>query len=304
MDERIEQIRQQLYDARSERNKPGTDTKIITAWNAMTIRALAEASLAFDRPVYAEAAVQCATFIRTNLVRDGILYRTWDGTNPTIPGFLEDYAHLIDALIPLYEATFDLQWVEWAVELTEAMLSDFDAGDGLSFFDTSRHHDALVVRPKDMQDGATPSGNAVALHALIRLGHLTGTDAWVDRATAALGGMKQYLDQQPMAFGRFLAAGCSTLATVREVAIAAPEINPESHALAATVYKRFEPDALIAYADDASIARIPWVADRPIRNGQPTAYLCERFVCLPPVQTPADLTAQLEMGTGMIWASF
>ncbi|HQY31308.1 MAG TPA: hypothetical protein PK691_08480, partial [Thermomicrobiales bacterium] len=227
-----------------------------------------------------------------------------DGSNPRIAGFLEDHAHLVDGLIALYQATFDIAWLDWAIDLTQRMITDFSDDQAATFFDTSAAHDQLMVRIRDLQDGATPCGNSVAWGVLLKLGNLTGNQAWIDRATGSLAGMARYMEGQPLGFGRFLVAATESIGVVREVAIATDERNATVEAFAKAVYARFEPNALVALVEPDAIGRIPWLADRPVRNGQTTAYLCEQFVCLPPVTSPADLTAQLEMGTGMSWSSF
>ena len=116
--------------------------------------------------------------------------------------------------------------------------------------------------------------------------------------------MRDFMEDQPLGFGRYLTAACRTLDTVREVAIAAPEADPGIKAFVAAVYRRFEPGALLGLVSDEAVAVMPWLADRPIRKNQATAYLCEQFVCMPPVTEAADLTMQLEMGTGMSWRAF
>ena len=303
-DPEIERIRLVLLAARANRVAPATDTKIITAWNGMTIRALAEASLAFARPDYASAAVGCATFLRDRLWADGVLFRTWDGVAPKIPGFLEDYAHLIDGLMALYEATFDLIWLDWAIDLATRLLVEFSDDDGVTLYDTSARHDTFLFRPRDLQDGATPCGNSVARQVLIRMGHLTGNDAWIETGLTGIAVMNSPMESQPLGFGRFLSAATMTLAPIREIAIAVPAESKPATEFVGAVYQRFEPNALVALATGDAATRMPWLSDRPVRKDLPTAYLCEQFVCLPPVTEAADLTKLLEMGTGMVWTSF
>jgi len=304
MAEALRPIREQLYEARSRRVWPGLDDKILTSWNAMAIRAFAEAGAALDREDYRDAAVAGATFIKEQLDREGVLYRSFGSGQARIAGFLEDYANLIDALMAVYEATFDLTWLDWAVELAGRMIERFSEGDGPGFYDTSANEPGLIVRPRDFQDGATPCGNSVAFHVLIRLGHITGREAWVERGTAGVTAMRDLMESQPLGFGRYLSAAALALGVVREIAIAGEVHSDSVDALASRLLRRFEPGAIVGLVSDESIKRMPWLADRPMRNGQATAYLCEQFVCLPPVTSPDDLTALLETGTGMVWTSF
>jgi uncharacterized protein YyaL (SSP411 family) len=181
------------------------------------------------------------------------------------------------------------------------MVAEFGMEDGVGFYDTSTQHDALIARPRDLQDGATPSANAVATGVLLRLGRMCGREEWETRAAALIEGMVQAMANQPLGYGRHLCNAVAYLAPVREVAIAAPPGDSAIDAFARVVYDRFEPNAMVALVDEESSALMPWVADRPMRNGQATAYLCERFTCLPPVTTPDELRQLLETGVGIAW---
>jgi uncharacterized protein YyaL (SSP411 family) len=300
----IARIRHLLYEARSQRVWPGRDEKIITSWNGMMIRAFAEGGIVLDRPDLVAAAARCARFLREQVDLDGVLHRSFGGGRARIPAFLEDHAHLIDGLMSLYEATFEVEWITWARDLAGRMIGLFADEEGGGFYDTSRLHDAMIIRPRELQDGATPCGTSVAIDVLTRLGHVTSDFDLLTPVAPLLRSMREFMEDQPLGFGRYLSAACRTLATVREVAIAAPDGDERVSALRSAVYARFEPNALIGLVTDEAVAAMPWLADRPIRNNQPTAYLCEQFVCLPPVTNPADLTMQLEMGTGMSWQAF
>jgi uncharacterized protein len=300
----VSRIRDLLYEARAKRVWPGRDEKIITAWNGMTIRALAEAGIALDRPDFIEAGVRCARFLRERADVDGVLHRSFGAGKARIPAFLEDHAQLIDGLLSLYEATFSVEWVTWARDLAGRMVDLFADPESDGFYDTSRLHDAMIVRPRELQDGATPCGTSVAIDVLTRLGHLTSDFDLMAPVAPILRSMREFMEDQPLGFGRYLTTSCRTLATVREVAIAAPDGDSSVSTLRSAVYGRFEPNALIGLVTDEAVSVMPWLADRPIRNNQATAYLCEQFVCLPPVTNAADLTMQLEMGTGMSWQAF
>jgi uncharacterized protein len=300
----IARIRMSLYEARAQRVWPGRDDKIITSWNGMMIRALAEGGVVLNRSEFLDAARACATFLRRDVDLDGTLHRTFGGGNARIPAFLEDHAQLIDGLMALYEATFELEWLTWAQNLAARMIELFADDEDDGFFDTSAKHDQLIIRPRELQDGATPCGTSIASDVLTRLGHLTSNDQYLERAGAVLRSMRDFMEDQPLGFGRYLTTACRMLDTVREVAIAAPPGAVAVGAFRTALYSRFEPSALMGLVTDEAVAIMPWLADRPIRNEQATAYLCEQFVCLPPVTDPADLTKQLEMGTGMSWQAF
>ena len=199
------------------------------------------------------------------------------------------------------------RWIEEAIGLTETMIAEFGDEGGDLLFDTGASHETLVARPRDLQDGATPAGNSVAADVLLKLAAMTGNEGYHRRATGILRALARPMAEHPTAFGRFLSALEFALGTPREVAIAGERGDPVVEALAAPVYRRYEPNAVVGFADpaDPTIADLlPFLAERPIRGGVATAYLCERYACLPPVTDPEDLTIQLEQGTGVAWQEF
>ena len=296
--------REKLYEARAKRVWPGRDDKILTAWNGMMLRAFAEGSRVLGRADYREIAERNASFLLDKLRRDGKLLRTYKDGQAKLNGYLEDYAHLIDGLIALYEATFDRRWIEEAVTLAETMLAEFADPDGPILFDTGLGHERLVTRPRDLQDGATPAGNSVAAGVLLHLGVMTGRAHYGERAAEMLRAMARPMAEHPAAFGRWLGALDQDLATPKEVAVAGDRDDPALQALANIVFTRYEPNLALGYADPNDptlLDLLPFLAHRPVRDGKATAYLCEHYACLPPVTDPADLAIQLEQGTGIAW---
>ncbi len=295
-----------LFAARAERVWPGRDDKVLLAWNGMMLRAFADAGRALDRPDLVARATRCATFLLTEM-RDaeGRLSRTWKDGRTGVPAFLDDHANLIDGLLALAAATLDRRWLDDAVAIADTMVSQFHDPDSPLFFDTGLDHERLITRPRDLQDGATPSGNAVAAGVLIQIATLTGQTAYRDRAASILRAMAGAMADHPTAFGRYLSALDAYLATPRELVLAGDPAEPGTRALLAVASARYDPHLLIARSDPADpslAAAYPILADRPRRDGLPTAYLCERMVCLPPVTGPADLAIQLEQGTAIAWS--
>jgi uncharacterized protein YyaL (SSP411 family) len=160
VEQKLAAARQNLYHVRAGRVWPGLDDKVLTAWNGLLLAALAEAGRDLKRPDYLDAAVQNAEFLyQTMRTADGRLLRTWKaGSEAKLNGYLEDYAYLADALLALYQATFDERWFTWAKELTDQMVAHFHDSENGGFFDTSDDHETLIHRPKELQDNATPSG--------------------------------------------------------------------------------------------------------------------------------------------------
>ena len=294
----VEDARTVLFETRDGRVHPGTDDKVLTAWNAMAIRALAEAGRAFDEPRYVEAARLCASFVTTHL-RDesGRLLRSWRNGAAGGPAFCEDHAQFVSACLTLYETTHDLAWFTAARETADAMLRLFADTERGGFFVTGSDADALVVRPKDLQDNAVPSGNSMAAEVLLRLSHLTGEPSYEDAGASALRLVRDVMGRVPTGFGHALCALDLVLGPVHEVAIVGPVDAPETRALTREVtVRRYLPNAVLAVAgpqDALAREAVALLTDREARDGQPTAYVCEHFTCKLPVTTPGDLVAQL-----------
>jgi uncharacterized protein len=305
--ERLSALRERLLKAREQRIRPGRDEKIIASWNAMMLRAMAEGSRTLGRSDLLEAARANANYLLKHMVKGNRVRHTAKDGEVSDPGFLEDVANLIDALLSLYEATFERRWIEAANRLAWNMIDNFDDPDSGLFFDTPKDHQRLVSRPRDLQDGATPSANAVAASALLKLARMTGDRTFERRAVGMLERLATPMAEQPLGFGRALSVLDAYLGTPREVAIAGAGDSPEVDAFAAVVYRRYEPNAIIGLADpndEDATALLPFLAERPMRNGHVTAYLCEHFACLPPVTDPASLERQLQEGTGIGWSEF
>jgi uncharacterized protein len=307
LSETLARIRQKLFDARGTRVRPGRDEKIITAWNGLMLRAFADGSRILDRDDFRKLAERNARFVLKNLRKRRRLLRSWKDGDARQTGFLEDYAFFIDGLLALYRATLDARWFDAALGLAETMVADFADPDGPGFFDTAAGGETLVARPRDLHDGATPSGNAVAADVLLRLGAMTGRDDYVDRAAALLGVMARTMLEHPIAAGRYLSALDFYLGPVKEVALAGDAKSAELKSLLKAVYDRFEPNVVLGFVDPKRsdlTELLPFLRDRPSRDGRATAYVCEHFACLPPVHDPDALSRQLEEGTGVSWRDF
>jgi uncharacterized protein YyaL (SSP411 family) len=290
LDRRLTAARAKLYGVRSRRVWPGLDDKVLTAWNGLMLAAFAEAAVALDRDDYRDVAVANAEFLHGNMrCGDGRLLRTWKaGSDAKYNAYLEDYAFLAEGLLALYQATFDSRWFLWARELADAMLARFSDLEGGGFFDTSDDHEQLIQRPKDVQDNAIPSGNAMAASAMLKLGMLTGETRYWDNAEQATRNVGKLMAQYPTGFGEWLNAASLIMGESREIALVggAEEIAP----LLSVVRSGYRPLQVVAAGDDAGV---PLLADRPMQDGKGTAYVCRRFVCDAPVTDPDKLASQL-----------
>ncbi|HEV2107566.1 MAG TPA: thioredoxin domain-containing protein [Thermomicrobiales bacterium] len=295
----------ELYASRAERVWPGRDEKQLTSWNGLMLKAFAEGGRILDRSDFTEIAATNARFILDHLERDGRLLRSYKDGRAHLSAYLEDYAFFIDGLLALYTTTLDRQWIDHALRLTDTMVEEFSEPESPLLFDTGKHHEQLVARPRDIQDGATPSGNSVAASVLFDLAILTGRDDFRARTAAILQALAKPMAEYPTGFARFLTVLDSYLATPRELVLVSDQRSDDFQQLYTVAAHRYEPHLLIARADPADPtleALLPLVANRPVKDGRATAYLCERMACLPPVTEPADLAIQLDQGTGIVWS--
>lgn len=287
--QKLAESHRQLLQVRDERIRPGTDDKVLVMWNALALSAYAEAGRYLDRQDYLDAAVRNARFLLKNLNVDNRLLRSWRDGQAKHNAYLEDYAGLIIGLLDLYQSDFDPQWFETASQLAEEMVDHFtDPGGG--FFDTRDDHEALLVRPKDLQDNATPSGNAMACDALLRLGAFTYEDRYRDMAERMLGLIADFSTRYPTSFGRWLSAGDFALGNVKQVAIVFQEGRGDHQELLRVVQSEYRPNLVIAASEVPLPAHAPGLLqDRPLKEGGVTVYVCEGFVCKNPVTNAPEL---------------
>lgn len=300
-----------LLAARATRVRPDTDDKALTSWNGLMLATMAEASRVIENEakrlaspneeiasslknaprndMYYKLATRNAEFLLSNLRPNGKLRHSWRDGKTTDEVFLEDYAALILGLLELYQTDFDEKWFSSANELADEMIGLFDDPAG-GFFDTSKHGEALLVRPKDAQDNATPSGNALACEALLKLAAFTDEGKYRDLAEKSLGLVVGMAVRYPTAFGRWLSAADFALGKVKQVAIVSEAGGEDASQLIRVVRSARRPNVVIAASAYPPPNNAPaLLKDRPLKNGQATAYVCEGFVCKNPVTSIAEL---------------
>ena len=285
--ERLDELKARLRAAREERVWPALDDKRLTAWNALMISALADAGAAFERPDYTDAAVAAAEFVLRDLRdADGRLLRTYNRGRAKLGAYLEDHAFLLEALLTLYETTFDPRWFVAARVLADQILDRFADPEHGGFFATAADHERLIARRKELEDAPIPSGSSSAAFGLLRLAALTGEQRYETAARGALRLVHQVAPQHPVAFGHLLQALDFHLAAVREVAIVGPGAGP----LERVVRSAFRPHVVVAGGEPGAV---PLLAGREPVGGRAAAYVCEHFACQRPVTEPAELEALL-----------
>ncbi len=290
---KLAECHSRLLAVRNKRIRPGTDDKILVMWNALTLSAFAEAARYLDRPDYLDAAIRNARFLLDNLYVDGRLLRSWRAGQAKHNAYLEDYAALVHALLALYQSDPNPEWYAAALNLADEMVAHYADPNG-GFFDTRDDHEKLLVRPKDIQDNATPSGNALAAAALLELSAYGDRNAWRSLAEEMLGDIQNAALRYPTAFAQWLCAADFAVGPTHEVAIIGQRDDPKTQELLKALWKSYRPRQVTAISAHPPGPGSPaLLQERPMRNAQPTAYVCQGFVCLQPVNSPDEMEAQL-----------
>jgi hypothetical protein len=289
---------------RDGRPRPHLDDKIITAWNGLMISALAKGYQVLRRADYLEAAVRTAKFVRSELSdgQTGMLYRSWCNGRGNAPGFAEDYAYLIQGLLDLYEASFEICWLKWAGGLQTAMDGQFwDEEDG-GYFNSRAEDRSIIVRLKEDYDGAEPAPSSVAALNLLRLEAMIGNDADPDshglgkagRARQCLEAFRGQWTAAPHSLPQMSCALACIQSPMRTIGIAGDPGADDFQALAAVTHERPGLGQVLLAADQGEgqawlAVRRPYLAEMKATDGRATAYVCENFTCLQPVTDPEEL---------------
>jgi uncharacterized protein YyaL (SSP411 family) len=288
--------RARLFEAREQRIKPGRDEKIVTAWNGLMLAALAEAARVLGRADYGRIAISNAEFILSTLMKDGRLFRTWKAEpgQAKLMGYLEDYAFYADGLLALYQTTFNPRWFQAARALMDVVLDHFYDDQAGGFFDTADDHERLVTRPKSLQDNATPCGNSMAARVLLQLAAYTGQAKYETPALEMLAALQGPMSQYPGAFTYWLGGLEFALAPPKEIAVIGSPAGADMQEMLRSLFSPYRPNQVVAAVAEGQTEGHPeLVESRPARNGQATAYVCQRFSCKQPVTTVAELEALL-----------
>ncbi|HMF11220.1 MAG TPA: hypothetical protein VKE94_02910, partial [Gemmataceae bacterium] len=284
---KLAEAKRKLFEVRRRRIPPGRDEKVLTAWNGLMIDAFARAAQVLDDPRYAATAGRAAEFLLSTMrTGDGKLMRTWSaGSQPKLNAYLEDYSFMVDALVSLYEATFEPRWIESALDLARVMIDQFwDESEG-GFYFTGRDHEALIARTKDLLDNATPSGNAMAATALLRLAKLTGNRDLEEKAAKTLRLARGLMAERSIGCGQMLLALDFHLGPVQEFAVVGDPAGEEARRVLRSVRGQFRPNKVVAmksHHDDAAERVVPLLAGKKATGGV-TTYICEDFVCRKPL---------------------
>jgi uncharacterized protein len=301
----LAQGRENLFSIRARRPRPHLDDKIIAAWNGLMISAYACGAQLLDEPRYLEIATRAAKFLRTNLYEEKskLLYRNYRGARSDIEGFADDYAFMIQGLLDLYEASFDAEWLKFAVELQETQERLFFDEKNGGYFSTSGEDKSVFLRMKDDNDGAEPAASSVAALNLLRLAQFRDDKQRSERARKTIDAFATTLSHFPSAMPQMLVALDAALSKPRQIVIAGKKDAPETKALLREVNGHFLPKTVLVLADGAEGQKYLGEKNDAIRamspiNGKSAAYVCENFTCKAPVTDPKELSDLLTSGRG------
>ena len=293
---KLAECHKKLLITRNKRIRPGTDDKILTEWNSLMLIAYAEAARIFESAEYLGIAQKNADFVLTELRPNGELRRVWRKGQVGSEVFLADYAALILGLLELYQTDFNNRWFVAAVELADEMLEKFSDPAG-GFFDTTAEaaeKSNLPIRPKELQDNAIPSGNALAAEALLKLDAFTGNAEYRKRAENTLGLVSEFTTRYPTAFAQWLSAADFAVGNAHQAAVVGDLGRDETQAFLAEIRSSYRPNTIVAASPYPIPEDAPALLEgRTLKNNLPTAYLCEGFACKLPVNSVAELRAQL-----------
>ena len=287
-----------LLAVRARRVRPGTDDKILTAWNGLMLASIAEAARVLPNveqqtALLQKAAVRNAEFLLSELRPNGQLRRAWRNGTTTDAVFLEDYAALILGLLELYQTDFNNKWFKSAVELMDEMIVKFSDSEG-GFFDTPNDGETLLIRPKDITDNATPSGNALACEALLKLAAFTDNGKYRDLAEQALALIGESALRHPLGFARWLSAAENALGNTKQVAVLGEAGEENFERMLKVIRAEYRPGVVVAASSHPPQKDAPALLhERPLINGRATAYVCEGFVCKQPATEEDVLGKQL-----------
>jgi uncharacterized protein YyaL (SSP411 family) len=286
--------KQRLYDVRERRIWPARDEKVLASWNGLMLRAMAEGARVFGSAEFASAALRNGEFLWREMVRDGRVYRTHTRGETRIPGFLEDQASVALGFLALHQLTFDRTWFDRARELAGVCVANFLDETTGDFYDTAADAEALVTRPRDITDNATPAGSSLAAELLLLMAELTGDVPSRERAFRVLDSAAEPMARYAPMFGHLLGAADLAVNGGVEVALAGDPGAEDHRALARAVAARYVPSLVLAGGQGDAVRGLALMDSREALGGRATAYVCRHYACGVPATDAAALEAQLD----------
>ena len=286
----LEEGRQKLYAERERRVRPGRDEKILTSWNGLMISSFVDGFKVTGNEKYLNGAKEAALFILHEMKKAGYLMRVFNKGECRVKGYSEDYAFFIQALIDLYEATFETGWLKEADDLNQRMIHQFwDERNG-GFFFTGKENESLIARSKNPYDNAIPSANSIAVFNLVRLGYLTGEESLKQKADQTLHLFYNFLEQHPSGFTQML-SGLSFFLNPEEIGVIGSRNDLKTKSMLKEIYLAYLPNKILSLRDPHESIEgnwFPFLMEKGVPE-VPTTFVCKGFTCLPPVKDEKEL---------------
>ncbi len=287
---RIAGSREKLFSAREQRIHPLKDTKVLADWNGLMIAAFAKAGRAFKEEALVEAAARANAFVESEMRREnGELWHRWREGHVAVPGQLEDYAFMIHGLLELYEATLETRYLETALSYNDILTAAFRDENKGGYFMTADNAEALIVRPKELYDGAIPSGNSVQMLNLLKLARLTGRPELEELAADTGKAFSGMINQSPSNFAQALIALQFAAGETVEIVVVGEKEDPETKAMLETINAVYQPGKVVLLKDSGNAERLaelaPFTKEQIKVGGKTTVYICRNFACEQPITT-------------------
>jgi len=292
LNKRINKSRQKLFDLREKRIHPFKDDKIITDWNGLMIAALAKAGRVFNNEQYTKAASMSAEFINTRLTKDGRLLHRYRNGDAAILANVDDYAFFIWGLLELYESTFNIKYLEEAINLNDQAIKYFWDDKNYGFFFTPSDGEKLLVKQKEIYDGAVPSGNAVSMLNLLRISRITANTEYETLANELATAFSTTLNNSPISHTMFMAGLDFAFGPSYEIVITGKKGSPDTQKMIELLREQYIPNKVVLFKDENSVditEIAPYTKSQKVINGMATSYVCLNFVCKLPTTDPLKM---------------
>ncbi len=291
----IKIARSTLLSYRQKRVQPTRDEKIIASWNGLMLSSFAEAASVFERSDYLGAAVAAGTFLMSSMITGPYTRHIWSNGRSSVDGFLPDYSLIIDGFMKLHEATFNGKWLKQAIDMAEVMVESFWNESSGMFFDTTKEHQELIVRPRVLTDNSIPSGSSSAALVLLKLSRISGREDFEKIASKSIRTVIDLCSQHPLSFSNWLCALDFYLSTPKEIAVLGMHDDESTQAMMRVINNTWMPNKVLAAREpqDSVLSGLPIFEGKQTKNNNTTIFICERFTCRSPAANPKELKAQL-----------
>jgi uncharacterized protein YyaL (SSP411 family) len=297
LEKALEEGRGKLFSVRENRIHPLKDDKVLSSWNGLMVAAMAKTYQALGDKAFVEAAQKAVRFILEKLKKNGLLFRRYREGEVAYPGYLDDYANMVWGLIELYEATFEVDYLEEALSLNQVMIDLFWDEKHHGFFYSGKENEKLIKQNKEIYDGAMPSSNSVAALNLIRLGRITGDEKLKRHAEETTGAFAKRIKAYPSAYTQFLAALDFLIGPSREIVIVESKNDENKKKMVETIHRHFTPNKVLllrSHDQQGGIANLaPFTKDLRLRGDRSTVHICEQHSCQDTITDAEELKVAL-----------